>query len=291
VVASLAAGLTFATSRLRGRARAGGGVAIVGAILALAALSHRLSRHYENDEVLFRANIATNPASWMGHHILAHTLAKKSPDNFDEAERLYRRALELNTHNPDSHYKLGHLISARPERRDEAIAHYREALRLRPAFPEAHNGLAYELAAIPGKQAEAIAHYRKAIEHLPKFVYAHGNLAQLLARLPGNETEALKHFETALQLAPAYASLRLEYAKLLARLPGRGPEALAHLEAIVKLAPHLAVEAHNLIGILHAQAGNPSAARVSWTEALRLDPNFTPARENLKLLQTANPAK
>src|SRR5690606_23374907 len=134
-----------------------------------------------DNETLFRANIAANPESWMGHHILAHTLANKATENRDLAIALYRRALKLKD-NPDSHYKLGYMLAQRRDTWDEAIAHYREALRMRPRFPEAHNSLGVELVRA-GRVEEAIEHYRTALELRPDFVFVRANLAQALARL------------------------------------------------------------------------------------------------------------
>lgn len=83
---------------------------------------------------------------------------------------------------------------------------------------------------------------------------------------------------------PSLAWVHYNLALHLAKVPGRMTEALAHGEAALALRPNY-LEARNMLGILHAQFGQVEAARAQWNEALRIDPSFTPARENLKRLE------
>lgn len=287
-------------------------------VILLGVLSHRQSRLYQNDETLFRANIAANPTSWMAHRILGLALSEKSPEYRDEAIAHYRRAVELKPDNAESHYKLGYILAQRPETLDEAIEHYREALRLRPTYPEAHNNLGIYLSAIPGRKQEAIEHFRQAVQAQPRFLIAHVNLARALMNVPGGRAEAITHFEAAVRLKPDYTAVHVDLANalaleparksdaiehyetalrldpnqpwvhfrlaiLLVGIPGRQAEAKAHTEEAVRLSPDF-VEALNFLGVLNARAGDLESARRQWNEALRLNPEFTPARDNLDRL-------
>lgn len=270
VLAAISAAFTLGLQTLPPEARWAGRSFAVIIVALLAMLTHRQSGLYRNNEALFRANIEANPGSWMGHHILAHTLAQ-SPENRAESIALYRKALQLKEENPDSHYKLGIMLAERPDTRDEAVAHYREALRLRPDFAEAHNSLAVELVAMPDRLHEAISHYRRAIELRPRFAYAHANLAQALAQTPGGQTEALEHFEVALRILPNYATAHYHLANLLASLPDRLPEAASHYRAALQQRPD-APEAHFHLGRVLAQMGQVADAVVHYEKALRLQP-------------------
>lgn len=315
VAAIVAIGVTRVPVRLRMPA-----CVFVGAIVVVLGVhSHRQSRLYQNDETLFRANIAANPTSWMAHRILGLALSEKSPELRGEAIALYRRAVELKPDNPESHYKLGFILSQKPETLSEAVEHYREALRLRPTYPEAHNNMGVELSKVPGREQEAIEHFRQAVQNQPRFLIAHVNLARALANDPNGRAEAIKHFEAALRLKPDYTAIHVDLASLLAFEPGRAADAIAHYEAAlrldpnqpwvhfrlatilagspdrlgeakthaeeaVRLAPNFA-EAHTFLGVLNARAGDFESARNHWRRALAIDPEFTPARNNLDRLE------
>lgn len=259
--------------RRTGKVPAWTGRALAAALVALLGFrAHQQSRLYRDNETLFRANIAANPQSWMGHHILAHTLAQ-SPGRRDESIALYRKALQLKSGNADSHHKLGLMLAEDPASRDEAIEHYRAALRLRPDFPEAHHSLAVALMDLPGGLPEAIEHYRKALELRPRFAHAHANLAVALARMPGREAEALRHFEEALRRLPDYAPAHYHLANLLASLPDRTAEAIPHYRAVLAQHPD-APEAHLYLANALAQNGQPSEAIAHYEQALRLRPDW-----------------
>ena len=239
-------------------------------VLGLTFVSRDYSRLYRDDETLFRANIARNPQSWMGHHILAH-VASGDPARREEAIALYREALRLKADNPDSLAALAALLVQQPGHRDEAIALFQEALRLRPQFAEAHNGLANELVEAPGRLDEAVEHYNTAITLRPKFALVRANLAQALARIPGREEEALGAFAEALALMPAHAASHFHLANLLARLPGREREAIPHFEEVLRLRPDVA-EAHGRFAELLARLGRFDEARTQSRLAVQLDP-------------------
>ena len=355
LIAGAAAGLGLGARRLSPLARWGCTIPLAAVGILLVSLSRQQSRLYEDDVTLFRANIAANPTSWMGHQILAQALSRESLENRDEAIALYRQALAIQE-NPNSHYKLGYMLTQRPETWQEGIEHFREALQLRPDYPEALNSFGVAVENVPGRLEEAIGYFRRAVELRPDFAYAHCNLAEALSRVPGKQEEAVAHFETALSILPDYAAAHYLLANVLASMPGRQSEAVPHYEAALRIKPspeahvHLAnllvgqpgrlgeaiehyqaalrlapgsawihylvavhlgdvpghheealarvqealrlrpdyVEAHNLLGVFLARMGNLEAAREEWNTALRIDPSFQPARNNLDLLAREN---
>lgn len=283
----------FGQTGLRTAPAAGILVAVV-----LLVLARGQSGLYRDDITLFRANIAANPESWMGHHILAHRVGR-TPGGRAEAIALYRRALELKPDNPDSLAALAGLLVREPGHREQAIALFTEALRLRPGFAEAHNGLANELAALPGRLDEAIAHYETALRLRPDFALARANLAQALARVPGREAEAEAHFIAALRALPDYAAAHFHYASLLARQPGRAEQAVTHFEAALRLRPD-AVETRVALAALLQRIGRPAEALAHYEAAVRLQPGsaelhaalaralvLTPGREQEALVHFA----
>ena len=290
-------------------------------VLVLAVLSFRQSRLYRNDEILFRANIAENPSSWMGYRILASRVGK-DPARRAEAIALFRQALELNPRSAETHGAFGGLLVMEPGHSEEAIALFEEAIRLRPGYAEAHNALANEIVAIPGRLHEAIDHYQTALRLRPDFAMAEANLAMALSQLPERQEDALRHFDRSLRVLPNYAPARFRLAQLLATVPGRSAEAVDHylkaievrpeipearfevaalliglgrlteaarqLDEALRLAPAY-VDALNLRGVIFAQQGRVEEARLFWTRALTIAPGFEPARRNLRDLEAKVP--
>lgn len=269
-MAAVAAGWLQVFGRLPVKLRPVGWALALGLGLVLGVMAHRQSRLYRDNETLFRANVSANPRSWMGHHVLAHTVGR-SPERRAEAIALFREALRLKPANPDSLAALGALLVQQPGHREEAIALFGEAVRLRPTFAEAHNGLANELAAVPGRQMEALAHYREALRLRPRFGLARANLARALAQIPGQEDEALATFAQVLREMPGEAPAHFHYAELLARLPGHEAEALTHYEEALRCGPETG-ELHARWGGVLAGLGRWDEARLHFTRALVLEP-------------------
>ena len=110
-------------------------------------------------------------------YVKASTLDEDSA-TFDEAEVLYRRALELDPALSIAYTNLGNI---RFRRGDEAGAEklYVEALARDDRQPEAHYNLGYVMLE-RGAHGEAAVHFERAIARDPRFADAHFNLAMSL---------------------------------------------------------------------------------------------------------------
>lgn len=253
-----------------------------GVVLIFAFLTHFQASLYQNNETLFRENIARNPSAWMAHHNLALTLAR-APDQHEEAMREFREVLRLKPDFPDSHYGLGLELARIPGRRAEAIAEYERAIELRPIYAEAHNALGFELARQPGREAEAIAHFEAALRVKPQLADVHANLADALVKFPDRLPEAMAHYTEALHLNPNLAWVHCHFAFQLAHLPGRQEEALAHYQEALRLQPN-SIDAHNGLAIAYILMNRPADARREWETVLKIDPTQDAARRNLRRL-------
>lgn len=120
-------------------------------------------------------------------------------DKFDEAERCYVKAIELNPDLPDAHYRLGTVHHARNEL-FEAISAYKAAMRARSGYLNAY----YSLAAVyqsEGKFDDAAWLYREILRMDPKQYQAHNNLG-ILHEERGEFAEAVKSYAKAVELNP-----------------------------------------------------------------------------------------
>lgn len=158
---------------------------------------------------------------------------------------IWRDTVAKAPNNPRAHRGLGLALEGRG-RSEEAMAHYREALRIRPNYLEAHNNLGLALSA-HGRIEEAMDHFRQALRIDPGSVEAHNNLGIALDRR-GRFEEAIAHYAEALRIAPS------------------------------------SPDVHNNLGIALARSGRTEEAIAHFREALRSNPDFAPARDELRKL-------
>lgn len=110
--------------------------------------------------------------------------------SIDEAERAYRRAIDLDPSHGEAHLNLGRLLHERGAY-DEAEAHYRRSVDADASRALAwfNLGVLYEDI---DRLEDAAAAYRKALEIEPDSVDAHYNLGGVYERM-GREREAIRH--------------------------------------------------------------------------------------------------
>jgi Tfp pilus assembly protein PilF len=150
---------------------------------------------------------------------------------FKEAEKEYRKALELNPDNPEVHVNLGFVL-VQLGKIDKGIYHYKEALRIDPECPEAHNNYGIILNRI-GKVDEAAAHYRKAIELDPEVFDPYYNLG-VLRMTQGKFKEAAEYYKKAISLNKHNADLYNSYG-LLFEMEGNAEKALFYYNKALKV--------------------------------------------------------
>ena len=93
----------------------------------------------------------------------------------------------------------------------------------------------------------------------------------------------------ALRLNPGHPDAHRELAKL-AVTEQRYEDAIVHLESLVKALPWDPIALCEL-GTLHANLQRFERARVCLERAVWINPNYPPARENLRILQSLMDAK
>jgi hypothetical protein len=119
--------------------------------------------------------------------------------NWAEAEKAYRNALQLNPNHALSHFNLGEALFAQ-KKYAEAEIEYRETARLEPNNALAHLYIGDTLFHF-GKISEAEVEYRTAVRLDPQNANAHAFLADTL-RKQARWTEAETEIQRALQLIP-----------------------------------------------------------------------------------------
>lgn len=236
--------------------------------------------------------------------------AQFSDGRQDDAMASFRRALEEDPRQAQSHYNLGVIAAERGDART-AAGHYREAIRLQPDFPRARNNLAVLLIRM-GDATGAVQQLREVLRYDPLYVDARRNLAGILIDV-GRPDEALTLVEEAASQEPDDALDMLLRGKALlgtgrpteataalqralaagadpvegglnlgaAQLAGGQPAvALRHFEEVIAIAPALAW-ARTMAGVALAELGRHAAARTRFEEALGITPLDVNARFGL----------
>ena len=123
----------------------------------------------------------------------------EDPATFDDAERLYRRALELDPHLAIALTNLGNI---RFRRNDEqgAVDLYMRALELDDRQPEAHYNLGYVMLE-RGESRRAVHYFERALAADPRFSDAHFNLAMAYEQI-GERAKARPHWKRYLEIEP-----------------------------------------------------------------------------------------
>lgn len=114
-------------------------------------------------------------------------------DDPAEAEKAYRKALEIDEELGDAHLNLGRLLHE-GGRLESAETCYRAAVRYLPDEATARFNLAVALEDL-GRPMEALSAYEQAIEIDPQYADAYYNLAGIYERL-GKRAEAVRYLKT-----------------------------------------------------------------------------------------------
>jgi Flp pilus assembly protein TadD/DNA-binding transcriptional MerR regulator len=123
----------------------------------------------------------------------------EDPSTFDEAEGLYKKAIDLDPQLAIAYTNLGNI---RFRRGDEpgAEQRYRRALELDERQPEAHYNLGYVMLE-RGFASRAVTYFEAAIKSDPRFADAHFNLAMAHEALT-DKARARVHWKRYLELEP-----------------------------------------------------------------------------------------
>lgn len=192
-----------------------------------------------------------------------------------EAERIYRRVLEMS---PRNAYALHLLVVVAHQcgKNEAALDLIDRALAIEPDLPDAWNNRANTLNALK-RSEEALASYDRALALKPDYPGALTNRAFALMSL-GRLEAALVSFDRALALQPDSAAALRNRGDALQALK-RHAEALACFDTALSHDPEDAEVLNNRGNALHA-LGNLQEALASYDKALALRPSFPEALSN-----------
>ncbi len=242
--------------------------------LAYLVLTVRQNRFWRDDSVMTQHALLVSPRNvflldYHGSHFY-------DQQNWEAAERYYRRALEINPTYYESFAHLGETYRAQ-KRYAEAEQAYRRAIQLKAPldFVYAHLG---EIYALQDRLAQAETALVQAVRMNPKGVDARYNLAWAYDR-QGKARLAESAYLEALRQDPHLLAARVNLGALLNR-QGRFPEALRQLELALPEAPGDPALLYELAAA-YRQTGRCPAAVRTLTHLLEIEPHHPLAHSDL----------
>ncbi|HOL69833.1 MAG TPA: tetratricopeptide repeat protein [Bryobacteraceae bacterium] len=196
-------------------------------------LKHHRAGEREQAERLYRAALQKDPGNADALHLLG-LLAKEAGDH-PRAYELIKQAVKRQPNAALLHNNLGAVLESL-ERLDEAIRSYESALRIQPGYAEAELNMGNVLLR-KGRLEEAVEHYERAVAARPDLAEARNNLGVALRAL-GRKERAVECFREALRLNPDYADAHINLGALLFA-QGEFAEAERAFREALRLRPEL----------------------------------------------------
>ena len=187
----------------------------------------------------------------------------------DDAERAFRKAVELNSQSATSWDRLGDIL-ARLKRRKEAEQAFRRAIEIDPRFPCAWHNLGYFLSR-DKRYEEAEKACKTALELDSKHVNAWVDLGSVF-RGRGRLAEAESSYRKAIELDSKSDLAWANLATTLRRLE-RYDEAKKAYQTAIDLNPNK-LDVWSDLGHLTSKVGPPEEAERIWREGIRRHPSL-----------------
>ena len=186
---------------------------------------------------------------------------------------MLRHALRIGADQPLAHLKWG-IVKEYDGDLGAAEDEFAASLRLAPDFTIAMNSMGMLLFGQNHPQ-EAMRYYRRAIELDPGYAEARVNYGNALLS-QGDPDGALEQYSQAAAHRPDNVEAQFKLANMLFTVKNRADLAIPHYFAAVSADPNRADIRTNLAAALMAMGRFDEAPR-QCREALRLDPNLSPA--------------
>lgn len=239
------------------------------ALAACLALTAIQASYWQNEETLFRHDLAVAPDNPSAHFWIAMFFQ----ENHRNADALaeFRKAEQLNTNFMSAHFMIAGLLNqlGQPEK---ALDEYRQALRVEPNNPALLDRYGLALVSL-GHYDEAVEQFIAAARADPTDAQPHFHLAKLFA-MQGNDVAAVPEFHEAVRLDPDNSQILIYAAQILAA--SENPQARDGANALA-----LALKANQLtgdsqpfvldtVGMAFAETGDFDHAELAVRKALDL---------------------
>ncbi len=200
---------------------------------------------------------------------------------YEEAENVFKEILKINPENCEVLTEMGELYFIKRDV-EKAEQFLNESLKLNPDYPKTYYVLT-EVYRVKGNIEKIWECIRKLKQYVPYDFYPY-YLEGLLFKEKGDFENAYKNFQKAYSILKNKKDFHsLFNLGILTIEMGKIDESLNIFTTLLKIKPE-DIEVMNEIGICYAIKGNREKAKEIWEKILLKNPEYYPARENLKRL-------
>ena len=248
---------------------------LTAAVIVFVFVTIRQIGFWESTDALWNRAISVSPNNWGSHRMLG--MLRLHQERFDEADRHFQSAIEVNPNLPDV---LSNMAWIHQQRTEPEIAQglYQRSLELSPGYEFSIHNLVLVLKQ-QRKVADALPYLLQYTQRRPKDVAMLNQLGLIYAR-NGDFERARAEFERAKQAAPDDVSTRTNLGLALSEL-GKFDEARLHLQTVVDAQPQDANARVNLGSVL-MRLGRKDDARPHFEAAIQVNPNDVDAKALLE---------
>ena len=225
----------------------------------------------EEAESLYRRAIELAPKDARPWGYLGQLLHEHL-DRYEEAEEAYRKAVELDVEYAWGWGQLGQLLHEHLGCYEEAEEAYRRAIELEPKVAWGWGHLGQLLHKHLGRYEDAEESYRKAVELDAEYTWAWAHLGQLLHKHLSRYEDAEESYRKAVELDAEYAWAWGHLGQLLHEHLGRYEDAEEAYRRVIELAPKTPFGWGKLGELLHKHLERYEEAEESYRKALELQP-------------------
>ncbi len=246
-------------------------------LVSLAICTRQQLKYWRNSELLFNHAIEVTKDNYPMYVDLGSVLVEQG--RIDEATNCFYKAIQINPGYTHAYNSLGTTF-VKLGKPAEAENFFEKTLRINPSDAEALNNLGV-ISARQGDLSGAEKKLKQSVQIRPDYPDAFNNLGQVVGA-QGRQDEAINCYRAVLKIDPYFQGARNNLAVQLAR-KGQYEEAASYCQQELKLNSNQP-RAHLTLGNIFVAMGRRNEAITQFTEALRLDPGLSEARNQLTAL-------
>lgn len=240
-------------------------------------------KEFIDAEKHFKRALEINPNFADAHKNYAYYLHINT-NNFEKTKYHYVRALKLLHNEPELHNNYGLFLEKAFMDKIGAKLHFEISLELNPNYANAHNNYANLLRNEFNDYEGAKYHFEKSIKLNSKNPKIHINYAHLLKENFNDYESAKIHYLAAIELDPNFIDGHKYYAFLLQHNLYDFEGAVKHYKKVLKLNPHDSIVHNNYAVILNEYFNNIHLTKKHFELAIKIDPTFAEANYNYAIL-------
>ena len=242
-------------------------------ILNLAVKAHQ-DKNFNDAEKLYNEALNLQPNNYAA--LINFGVLLKTLNRFDEAKENFSKAIKINPKIELGYLNLGSVLF-KLNKLDEAETNYKKTIEIKPDYAEGHFNLGI-IFDNTNRLDQAVSSYSKAINIKSNYSQAYNNLGNLYRKLK-KINDAEYNYKKLIELNPSSAEAYYNLGSLYNDVD-KFDEAILNYSKAIKLNPNFTA-AYNYIGTVYHKLYKPNEAIEYYKNAIKLNTNYAEAYYNL----------